>query len=410
MNRREFLACAALVGSDYRSWLEEARAIHRRIPVFLGYCNHSSEQFQASGGQDSDVEKFDAAGIRTFVTSIGAGVYFATGPRQYELAGSDEWVLRKYLENVDRALKLIRQCSRMRLVTRASQLKTHPKDNSIGVIVHISGNNHTLNLGVVDKFFECGVRAWHPAMQYHNRWCAGKGGMPAPTLSDFGRQVIARMNEVGIVLDTAHASDETAQAFVKVSKKPVIDSHTTSSTVAPQSRGLSDQTLKMIAGSRGVIGVHFATGFLVAAPKRRRVADAGYEPRLFKYNRWVLESTKDPEERMRLRKNAEAQEKFYRQHNLPPEPGSQQQQREPRGTVSHLADLVEYLVRLVGMEHVGIGGDVNGIDRDWPTGMQHTGELPHLTAELLRRGYKEDRLRKLLSDNWRRVYSQVLPA
>ena len=72
---------------------------------------------------------------------------------------------------------------------------------------------------------------------------------------------------------------------------------------------------------------------------------------------------------------------------------------------------MDYLVNLVGHEHVGLGGDIGGIGADqWPLGMDHTGHLPHLTAELFSRGYGEDSLRCILSDNWRRVYRECLPA
>ena len=104
----------------------------------------------------------------------------------------------------------------------------------------------------------------------------------------------------------------------------------------------------------------------------------------------------------------EAEQSFYRAHNLPPDPAP------PHGriaTVAHLADLVDYLVNLVGHEHVGLSGDIGGIGADqWPLGMDHVGHLPRLTAELLGRGYDEDSLRCILSDNWRRVYRDCLPA
>lgn len=72
--------------------------------------------------------------------------------------------------------------------------------------------------------------------------------------------------------------------------------------------------------------------------------------------------------------------------------------------------MIDYLVRLVGIDHVGLGPDVNGIDDDqWPEGLDHIGQLPRLTAELLRRKWPEEKLCKLLSDNWRRVFARGLP-
>jgi membrane dipeptidase len=317
------------------------------------------------------------------------------------------------LERIDRAVETIRNCPGTRLVSRASELAS-PSDDRIGALILLSGNNHTLDLSTVDTFFERGVRVVHPAMQYHNRYCTGIDGLPGPALSDFGRQVIARMNELGIVIDTAHASDESALAMIETSTRPVVDGHTTSRDLVPSSRGLSDRVLKRMAKKGGVVGVHFADHLLSEEAWRTKYGGSqaqgtgeGRIPRLWLYNAYILAWTRDPEERMRLRKNRQEQEAFFRKHGLPPEPETPPIRPV---NVGHLADLVEYLVNLVGVEHVAIGGDVNGIDdHQWPEGMDHIGHLPRLTAELLRRGYKADALAKILSSNWLRVYRECLP-
>jgi membrane dipeptidase len=405
-----FAGAFAAEGEDR---LEQARALHRRLPVFLGYCVFHPEQFQASGGRQSDLEKFAAAGVRTFLASVGFGYgsplspYFRTGPREFELAGPDEWLLQRQLRRIDELVAAIKKCPRTRLITRARELAADEKDDSIGVIVHLIGNNHTIDLDTVDTFFRRGVRASHPAFEYHNRWCAGHNGRPAPAITGFGRKVIGRMNELGIVLDTAHASDESAGAIIEASVRPVNDSHTASRDRVPLSRGLRDQTLRRVAGSGGVVGVHFADQFLTPDVWKRKYARRPEHPRQWKFNKYVLGLTSDPDERIRLRNDRTLQEKFYRTQGLPPEPAVP----PLRGaTLADLADTVHYLVRLVGIDHVGLGPDVNGIDDDaWPEGLDHIGHLPRLTAELLRRGYTEDQLRKLLSDNWRRVFARCLP-
>jgi microsomal dipeptidase-like Zn-dependent dipeptidase len=431
-SRRDFLqtvsrGAAALAGSSFvanahvgagraasacHDRLRDARDLHRKIPVFLGYCVFHPEQFQPRGGRQSDLEKFDAAGVRTFIASVGFGYgsplqpYLQIGPHEYVLAGSDEWLLQRQLKRIEELVAAIKKCPRTRLITRAGHLAPG-KDNTIGVIIHLIGNNHTVSVDTVDTFFQRGVRATHPAMEYHNRWCSSQRGRSAPILTGFGRKVIARMNRLGIVIDTAHASDASAQAIIEASAKPVNDSHTTSRDLVPWSRGLGDKTLLRVARSGGVVGIHFADHMLVANAWRRKYAKAAGFSRQWRYNKHILTLTKDPDERIRLRNDRKAQEKFFRAHRLPPDP--------PRPTVraaklSDLADAIDYLVKKLGIDHVGIGGDVNGIDEDsWPEGMEHIGQLPRLTAELLRKGYKENQLRKILSDNWRRVYAKGLP-
>jgi len=399
---------------DLDAYIDDALALHRELPVVIGYFNFSGETFQESGGHQSDLGKLDDAGVRCLVASIGYGCYFQTGPRDYELAGPDEWLLEKQLERIDMVVRTVTQCSRTRLITRSEELTFAADDNAIGVLVHLTGNNHTIDLSTVDTFFERGVRAIHPAMQYHNRFCTGIDGLPGPALTEFGRQVVGRMNELGMVVDTAHASDESALAMIEASTKPVIDGHTTSRDLVPSSRGLRDEVLKRIAHTGGAVGVHFADHMLSEevwnskyGATKEQGAPGGSVPRLWVYNRNLLETTEDPEERMRFRRDRDAQEEFYRRHGLPPDP---EMPIDRPVNVGHLADLVDYLVNLVGVEHVAIGGDVNGIDdHQWPKGMDHIGHLPRLTAELLCRGYRADALEKILSGNWMRVYRDCLP-
>lgn len=390
--------------------LAEAQALHRKVPVFLGYCVFHPEQFQARGGVQSDLEKLDAAGVRTMVVSVGFGYgspaspYFRTGPTGYVLAGDDAWLRARQLRRIDELVATIKNCPRTRLITRASDLE--PRGDSIGVIVHLIGNNHTLELSDVDEFFRRGVRASHPAYQYHDRWCAGHEGRPAPVITDFGRKVIARMNELGIVVDTAHASDDSALAMIDSSVKPVNDTHTTTRERLPHSRGLRDKTLLRVARSGGVIGVHFADHMVNPDAWRKKYAKAPAQRREWLFHKHVLERTSDPEERIRLRNDAKLREAFYQEHSLPPEPKAEGRAAK----ISDVADVIDYLVKLAGIDHVGIGGDVNGIDDDqWPEGMDHVGHVPRLTAELLARGYDEPQLRKLWSDNWRRVFARCLP-
>ena len=110
---------------------------------------------------------------------------------------------------------------------------------------------------------------------------------------------------------------------------------------------------------------------------------------------------------MRLRRDRDAQEAFFRTRGLPPDPPAPAARD---ATIGDLADTVDYLVNVCGGDHVGLGGDVNGIDaHQWPAGMDHVGELSALTVELLRRGYTAEQLEKLLCRNWLRVFRQCLP-
>jgi len=410
---------------ELEGWIEQAQALHREIPVFASYFEFYGYDslFKEGGGVQCDLEKLDAAGIRTFGIAVANGgpAYFQVGPDDFETAGPPEWALENLRCRFDEAMRDIRRCPRVRIVATARDLQPGPPGGAIGLIPLITCHSYMVTLDVIDEFFHKGLRISHPAGSTCTLWCravpgARVHGRRAPVFNEYGRQVVARMNELGIVIDLAHMTDESAIEIIKASHKPVIDGHTSSRDAVPYCRGHSDAVLRLIADSGGVAGIHFADhmySLKVWGPKYEirtdREKTPGREPRQWAYNRYLLATVKDPYERARLRKNRAAQEKFYREHDLPPDP--QPPRAEDRiATLADMADHIEHMINVMGVEHVGLGGDVNGITpHSWPLGMDHVGELPHLTAELLRRGHTEGELRKFLCDNWRRVFAECLP-
>jgi membrane dipeptidase len=400
---------------SYESCLDQARALHRRLPVTASYFEYYGYDslFKDRGAPQCDLEKVDAANVRAFGIAVanGGGPPLAVGPQEAVPAGDATWALDRLIRIYDRAMQGVRSCPRVRIVETAADLNPRADADAIHVIPLVTSHLWMRDLDAIDLMFRRGLRISHCAGE---TWCRSCGnmrirGQRPPILSEFGRTVIARMNELGIVLDMAHMSDESAEAIIEASRKPVIDGHTGSRTAVPESRGLRDTTLRRIADRGGVAGVHFADHLFT-----RKVWGAKYDPEaanhpnpLWEWHRHLLTCVQDPEERMRLRKNRPEQEKFFRAHHLtqpPPE------KTERLATVGDMAEHVDHLIHVMGVDHVGLGGDVNGItDHSWPLGMDHVGELPHLTAELLRRGHTETEMEKFLSGNWLRVFRECLP-
>ena len=412
-----------MLPDELKPWLAQAKDIHRRVPVIAPYFEFYGYDslFKQSGGVQCDLEKLDAAGVRTFGCAVANGgpSYFQISANEYEIAGPAEWVLEALRRKFEEAMALVRSCPRVRIVSTARDLAPDPLGGKIGIIPHITCHSWMVNLEAIDDMFRRGLRVNHPGGSTCTLWCRSHDGArmkiqgrTAPIFNDYGRQVVARMNELGMVIALAHLCDESAEAIIRGSKKPVIDGHTGSRTAVPRSRGLSDRILKMIADSGGCAGIHFADHLFTAkvwdTKYARELAKPATEPPLWAYNRHLLATVSDPDERCRLRKDRAAQQRFFAEHGLKPEPAA------PTTRVATLADMaehVEHMVKVMGVDHVGLGGDVNGITPDsWALGMDHVGELPHLTAELLRRGWREDDLEKFLSRNWRRVFADVLPA
>lgn len=401
--------------------IEHARELHARLPVTAAYLEYYGYEslFAESGGRQCDLEKLDAAGLKLFGCALANGgpTYFQVSADNFEVAGPPEWAFEKTRTLFTEAMADVRRCPRVRIVETAGDLS--PGDpGAIAIVPLITCHSYLVDLDALETMFRLGLRIAHVGGSTCKLFCRATPGLRiegerAPVFNDYGREVVARMNALGIVIDTAHLLDASAQAIIAASDKPVIDGHTGSRTAVPHARGLSDETLRMLAEKGGVAGIHFADHLFspkVWGPKYSPdTGPPGREPRLWAYNRHLVATVSDPWERARLRKNREAQEAFFAEHNLAPDPAP------PRATerIADVADMaahIEHMVDVMGIDHVGLGGDVNGIgDDQWPVGMDHVGELPHLTAELLRRGWTDDALEKFLSANWRRVLDECLP-
>jgi|GEM_PF-2153563 len=406
------------IPADVLPFLDQAQAIHRKIPVAAPYFEYYGYDslFAETGAAQCDLEKMDAAGMRALGIALanGGASYFEIGPNEFLPAGDADWAFENLLRNFDTALATIEKCPRVRVVGRASELTPDPADPAIYVLPLVTSHTWMKDLAAVDAMFARGLRISHCGGVICHTWnrpapSTKVHGKEGPMMTDFGREVVARMNELGMILDMAHVSDESTAEIIKASSKPVIDGHTGSTSKVPKCRGHNDATLKLIADSGGVAGIHFADHLYCVRVWEKKYAPAiGTDSKAnWAYNRHLLEKYPAASDRARMRKNSAEREKFFRDNNLtaPPRGSS-----ERIATVRDMADHIDHLVNVMGIEHVGLGGDVNGItSHSWPAGVDHVGDLPVLTAELLRRGWSEDATVKFLSANWLRVFRECLP-
>ncbi|MCR9161019.1 MAG: dipeptidase [Nannocystaceae bacterium] len=202
-------------------------------------------------------------------------------------------------------------------------------------------------------------------------------------LSAFGKTVVAEMNRVGIMVDVSHISDEAFWDVIELSKVPVIASHSSCRHFTPGfERNMSDEMIRALAKAGGVIQINFGSGFLDGEVREARKA---YDVALDAYLK-VKGLDPDSDE-------GEAAAKAYAAENP-----------APRSTVAKVADHVEHVIGLVGVEHVGLGSDFDGVGDSLPEGLRSVADYPNLFAELLRRGRTEAELEKIASGNVLRVW------
>lgn len=196
-------------------------------------------------------------------------------------------------------------------------------------------------------------------------------------LNDLGRDIIRHMNQIGMIPDLSHVGRQTFFDVMEVATKPVLVTHSNAYALAPSSRNLHDDQILAVKENGGVIGIVFYSGFI----------DPDYGKHVHEaYCKYVTEE--DAEE-------LSVDAKFY---SLPPEG-----REEVRPPLSMLLDHLDYIVAMIGVDHVAIGSDFDGVEST-PQGLDDVSDFPNLTRALLERGYSQEDVRKIMGENLIRVY------
>jgi len=221
-----------------------------------------------------------------------------------------------------------------------------------------------------------------------NNWAdAGRGQKKHNGLNEFGKGVVREMNRLGMLIDVSHVSDETMSDALDVSKAPIIASHSSARALSNVPRNIPDELLKRIAKNGGVVQVNFYSVFV--DEKTVTPQSVERDKRLKAQQDAIDEKYKnDPERR------AEESDKLEAANPLPPLP------------ISKLIDHIDHIVKVAGIDHVGIGADFDGAN-DMPERAQDVSMLPNITYELLKRGYSERDIRKILGENLLRAFAEA---
>lgn len=246
------------------------------------------------------------------------------------------------------------------------------------------------DLSMVNEYYKRGVRYITLCHSQDNDICdssTDRFDTEDKGLSDFGKEVVAECNRLGIMVDVSHISDKSFYDVLKVTKSPVIASHSSVRVLCDHPRNISDEMLKALASNGGVIQICFYSGFI-----KKQIPSPERKEKLVKV-REKYGSVSVVKDEVLYKKMQEEYRKIWKRYPV------------EKANLKEVIDHIDYVVKLIGVDHVGIGTDFDG-----GGGVQNCDdvtEMPNITEELLRRGYSEEDIHKIWGGNLMRVFKKV---
>ncbi|HEY0705023.1 MAG TPA: dipeptidase [Candidatus Acidoferrales bacterium] len=277
------------------------------------------------------------------------------------------------------------------LCTTADEIRAAKKSGKIAVLIGVEGG-HMINnsLATLDQFYTLGVRYMTLTHTVNTEWADSSGDKPAHDgLSPFGKQVIAEMNKLGMMVDISHVSDKTFYDVLAASQAPPIASHSSCRALCTHPRNMTDDMIKALAAKGGVIQINYHVGFL-----SQEFQDASKaNPELGKQIEAEAKKRCAGNEACELIEADKITRDYVAQGKL------------PRVDWTKIIEHIDHAVKLVGADHVGLGSDFDGADM--PYGMEDASDLPKITDALLAKGYSPADIKKILGGNTLRLMQDV---
>jgi membrane dipeptidase len=296
---------------------------------------------------------------------------------------ADSGFARIQLEEIDIALRMIEKYPELELALSVGDVERAMKQGRIASLLGAEGGHAIENsLGALRAYYALGVRYMTLTHNVTLDWAdAAQDEARNDGLTSFGEQVVREMNRLGMLVDLSHVSPATMSDVLNVSEAPVIFSHSSARALTDVPRNVPDSILARMRANGGVVMVTFVPSFV-----SQELADwvEGLTPL-----RDSLVASGATQEQMR-----EVWAEYQREH-IP-----------PVVTLADVADHIEHVRNVAGVDHVGIGGDYDGMGTP-PTGLSDVSAYPNLFAELLSRGWSDEDLGKLASGNILRVFREA---
>ncbi len=284
----------------------------------------------------------------------------------------------------------LRNPFRMTLATTYKQVKKGVRQQKLVALIGVEGG-HMIedDLSKLDSLYKRGMKYMTLTWNNSTSWATSAmdetqhaDSLKHKGLTEFGKQVVKRMNELGVIVDLSHTGEQTFYDAIATTTKPVLLSHSSVWNICPVFRNVKDEQIKAVAKNGGVICINFYSGFLDSNFARKMDQLEGSEGKRIKDS---------------LGQNYDAAKLngIWRKY-------FSEQLQAYRPTIPQLVDHIDYIVKLVGDDYVGIGSDFDGVS-SLPIGLDDVTKYPLITEELKRRGYSNKSIKKILGGNVMRV-------
>jgi len=375
-------------GAPDDKYLVRARRILKTTPLIDGH-NDLPWRIREDTIARGNVDAYDLRTHRPGQTDldrlrkgmIGAQFWSVYTPGEYR----DSGYARVQLEQIDIARRVIEKYpDRLALALSPTDIRREFRQGKLASLLGLEGG-HAIehSLGALRAYYDLGVRYMTLTHNVTLDWAdAALDSARHNGLTPFGDSVVREMNRLGMLVDLSHVSPATMSAALNVSRAPVMFSHSAARALVDVPRNVPDSILRRVTKNGGIVMVPFVTGFV--------------SPAVYLYD----QSTRPAVQDLRKKYGSDtaaitlAIVEWRKAHP------------EPRATLSQVADQIDYVRRVAGVDHVGIGGDFDGIT-EVVQGLEDVSTYPALFAELARRGWSDGDLRKLAGENFLRVFAEA---
>jgi membrane dipeptidase len=300
--------------------------------------------------------------------------------------------IQKALDQIDAVRETVKKYPNEIVLARtAEDVRRAHAQGKIAALMGVEGGHMIGNdIRMVRIFSDLGVRYMTLSHFYNDEWADSSTDKPAHNgLTDYGKEIVREMNRQGMLVDISHVSDKTFYDALEISKAPLIASHSSCRALCDHVRDMNDDMIKALAAKGGVIQINYEKSFI----------DQGYKDAYAKATGGVVELF------AQIKKACGDDESCFGREQNKIEQKLMDEGKIPHVSWERIIDHIDHAVKLVGADHVGLGSDFDGANM--PDGMEDASKLPKITEALLRKGYPESDVRKILGENTLRLLDQA---